>query len=159
MRALAAILCVAAPVQGLAQDIRFDIAATAACVEGGGGEACIGAAAGDCMEATPDGTTTIGMSLCTDRELTWWDARLNRVYGDLTGRLADMDADRAGYAPDQTDALAAMQRAWIAFRDAKCLSEMAEWGGGTGGGPAHISCLMHETARQAVYLQSRFPVR
>ncbi|WP_294623640.1 lysozyme inhibitor LprI family protein [uncultured Roseovarius sp.] len=157
MRALAVMLCFSAP--AMAQDIRFDIAPTARCVEEGGREKCIGKASGACMEATSDGYTTLGMSVCSDRELTWWDARLNRVYRDLKAELAAQDADMPDYAPDQEAALVEMQRAWIAFRDAKCLSEMALWGGGTGGGPAHVSCMMYETAEQTLYLETRFPMR
>ncbi len=47
-----------------------------------------------------------------------------------------------------------MQRAWIGFRDAKCGYEAAQWGGGTGAGPASVTCHLHETARQMLYLQS-----
>jgi uncharacterized protein YecT (DUF1311 family) len=45
-----------------------------------------------------------------------------------------------------------MQRAWIEFRDKACTYEAALWQGGTGQGPAAISCLMEQTARQALSL-------
>ena len=47
-----------------------------------------------------------------------------------------------------------MQRAWIAFRDARCNWEAALWQGGTGAGPAQLSCLMVETGRQTMALQN-----
>jgi uncharacterized protein YecT (DUF1311 family) len=49
--------------------------------------------------------------------------------------------------------LKAMQRAWIAYRDAACRHEQAQWMGGTGGGPARMSCHAHETAQQALRLE------
>ncbi len=157
MRALAALLCLAAP--AVAQDIRFDIAPTEACVEQGGAAECIGEATSACFNATDYGFTTAGMIQCISAEYEWWDARLNRVYRDLKAEFAAQDADMPDYAPDQVEALVEMQRAWIAFRDAKCLSEMAFWGGGTGGGPAHVNCMMYETAEQVLYLETRFPMR
>ena len=51
------------------------------------------------------------------------------------------------------ETLRGMQRAWIAYRDAKCEFVRAQWSGGTGQGPAMLSCLMQETGRQALWLQ------
>jgi uncharacterized protein YecT (DUF1311 family) len=99
--------------------------------------ACIGLSAGDCMETTAMGSTTVGMGFCLDRELTLWDGRLNAAYRDLMAA-----------------ALRAMQRGWIAFRDARCDYERAQWGGGTGGGPATLACLMQMTGEQALYLEA-----
>ena len=47
-----------------------------------------------------------------------------------------------------------MQRAWIGWRDATCDYERAQWGGGTGGGPATVACLMRLTGEQALYLET-----
>ncbi|MFT5363966.1 MAG: hypothetical protein ACI9VX_001592 [Dinoroseobacter sp.] len=46
-----------------------------------------------------------------------------------------------------------MQRAWIEYRDATCSYEAAQWGGGTGAGPAFAGCLTRLTAEQALYLE------
>jgi uncharacterized protein YecT (DUF1311 family) len=48
--------------------------------------------------------------------------------------------------PPVAEALRDMQRAWIAYRDASCDYERAQWGGGTGGGPATAGCLMRTRA-------------
>jgi uncharacterized protein YecT (DUF1311 family) len=106
------------------------------------------------MAATPDGQTTAGMVGCLDRERAQWDAWLNIVYQQLHAQLAAQDAAIASAAPKEAHALQGMQRAWIAFRDAKCGYEAAQWGGGTGAGPAAVRCHLHETARQMLYLQS-----
>jgi len=116
---------------------------------------CAGRAAAACM-ATPGGDSTIGMMHCLDAEWRFWDRRLNLAYA---ARM------QAGLAEDQemksirattgsiASALRDMQRAWIAFRDAACRYEQAQWLGGTGGGPATLACHLHETARQALKLE------
>jgi uncharacterized protein YecT (DUF1311 family) len=138
-----------------AQQIEFDISPTADCTAGDGGMACVGLAANSCMESSPGGYSTNGMSICTELELDWWDERLNRNYQLMRERARAFDADTADYAPPQEEALKEMQRAWIPFRDAKCEFVATEWGAGTGAGPATIWCLMDETARQALYLEER----
>ena len=54
-----------------------------------------------------------------------------------------MNADDPRIVEKIADSLRDMQRAWITFRDAKCDWETVQWGGGTGAGPARLSCLMH----------------
>ena len=159
MKAIALSLAVILPSAGIAQDLNFDIADTTYCLSASGTyaemESCIGAAANACMSATDMGSTTIGMSSCIDRELTFWDGRLNASYQDLRAKEQREDADYGsalGYVKQAT-ALREMQRAWIAYRDATCDYERAQWGGGTGGGPATVGCLMRMTAEQALYLE------
>ncbi len=141
-----------------AQDLPFDIRATSTCVEAAYApqdqSGCIGASADACM-ATPEGTSTYGMGGCLDAELTWWDDRLNRLYRDLMARHREDDAadDLPQGAPTRAGTLRDMQRAWIAYRDAACDHERALWGGGTGGGPATLECLMRLTALQAIHLE------
>lgn len=156
--ALATWLLLAAP--ALAQDLVFDPALTADCVAAAGvaeAGACIGRSAEACFTDTEGGQSTLGISACLERELAWWDGRLNDAYGRLRAIDADEDADPSGFAPPVTrvEALRAMQRAWIAFRDATCDYERAQWGGGTGGGPATIGCLMRMIARQSLYLEEQ----
>jgi uncharacterized protein YecT (DUF1311 family) len=118
---------------------------------------CAGLSASACMDATPDGGTTVGMVYCLDREAKFWDARLNAVYGVLRDRAAASDAEMArigSSAPRIEPALRDMQRAWITFRDATCAFEQSQWGGGTGGGPASVSCMLQMTAAQALYLET-----
>ena len=114
---------------------------------------CIGQAAQACIEATPGGYSTAGMVGCFDAELQWWDARLNATYREVMATAKAMDRDKADYAPSRVEALKAMQRAWIAFRDGKCAFARSEWGGGTGAGPAGVDCLLRETATQTLYLE------
>ena len=145
-----------------AQDLAFDIAPTSTCVEQADWSAgppydCVGAAADACME-TPDGSSTVGMGYCLDAELQWWDARLNQVYAGVMKQDKATDAEMAGTdatVPPLAENLKAMQRAWIPFRDAACEYEMAQWGGGTGQGPALVGCLMAETGRQTLRLEAR----
>jgi uncharacterized protein YecT (DUF1311 family) len=140
-----------------AQDVVFSPAATLSCLSATPAEnreTCIGLAAQRCIEATPGGYSTVGMSACLGAELDWWDARLNAAYRSVMAEARAMDAEAPDYAPKQAEALRDMQRAWIPFRDAKCAYERSQWGGGTGGGPATLGCLLHETAEQTLHLEN-----
>ena len=155
--ALAATLAAPAP----AQELAFDPGRITACLDGAttraAREACIGIAAESCMAETPGGSSTVGMGACLQRELAWWDARLNANYRRAMAEARDFDAgmtdaERGGARP-VARALRAMQRAWIPFRDATCAYERSFWTTGTGAGPAELSCLLRMTARQALYLE------
>ena len=105
---------------------------------------------------TPGGDTTIGMIECLEGELGYWDGRLNAAYVKRVAIAKEQDAEMrelGSAAASIEESLRAMQRAWIAFRDASCLYEQAQWMGGTGGGPGTMACHMHETARQALKLE------
>ncbi|MEM6727249.1 MAG: lysozyme inhibitor LprI family protein [Pseudomonadota bacterium] len=149
------------PLAAAADDLLFDIAPTTACLATKEGElaklTCAGLATTQCIEKSAFGYTTIGMSGCADREREWWDVQLNATYQALRAETLDFDAEMAelgGFAPPMAPALLEMQRAWITYRDARCGFEMSKWGGGTGGGPAIVSCLLHETARQTLLLEA-----
>jgi uncharacterized protein YecT (DUF1311 family) len=159
---LAGGLAMAGPTQA---DPVFSQDATEACVReayatspglsGHGVLDCVGRAAGACM-MTPGGDTTIGMMECLDAEVGYWDARLNTAYAERVAIAKEQDAEMRNLgsaAASIEESLRAMQRAWIAFRNASCLYEQAQWMGGTGGGPATAACHMHETARQALKLE------
>ena len=148
------LLALAGPVA--AQDLVFSAAITESCLASGEAEACVGEAAVACMEQSDGGQTTVGMGGCLDKELTYWDGQLNAAYRAVMARAKAVDAemqDLGATVSSQAKALLAMQRAWIVFRDEKCSYERSQWGGGTGGGPATLDCLMQETARQTFYLR------
>lgn len=158
MRSLFFVIALAAP--AAAQELVFDPGATATCVEAQETEAaaleCVGRAAQACMELTEGGYTTVGMTGCVAAEWRWWDEALNAAYRAALDEAKAADAENAEYgitAPPLEANLRDMQRAWIAYRDGLCAFEMSKWGGGTGGGPANVACLMNETARQTLILQ------
>lgn len=143
-----------------AQEVRFSPAATDACVAQAvtleGKRGCLGVSAQQCMGAGSGGSTTIGMMDCLDQEREYWDARLNAAYKAVRAkaRASDAELDNWGSsAPRTAPALKQMQRAWITYRDTTCEFERAQWGGGSGGGPAVLSCLMRLTGEQALYLE------
>jgi uncharacterized protein YecT (DUF1311 family) len=107
-------------------------------------ESCIGAI-NDVCQSTPEGMSTMGMVQCEDRELAVWDERLNKSYRDSLN----------GADPKYRDALRKAQRAWIAYRDARCAFPALENEGGSIVGPLTEYCMMEETARQALWLSER----
>ncbi len=143
----------------LAQDLKFSREYSVDCMaelEGDAQLTCIGASANACMADTPGGDTTVGMGGCLNAEWQYWDAELNDAYGELMTlyKASDAEAKAGGWtAPEQVAALKAMQRAWIGYRDARCDFERAKWGGGTGGGPATVQCMMEVTAAQTLLLR------
>ncbi|MEM8848996.1 MAG: lysozyme inhibitor LprI family protein [Pseudomonadota bacterium] len=157
--ALVAAVAVAALTKpALAQDITFTPSATAACLASEAPpRTCIGQSAEFCMEESPGGWTTVGMSACTWAEVEYWDDRLNAAYTALLAAHEAHDAENARLgitAPSLTETLRDMQRSWIPHRDANCAYERAWWGGGTGQGPAGAACMLQMTGEQALELES-----
>ena len=98
------------------------------------------------------------MGFCIQSELAFWDTRLNAAYGALMDIEEAQDSemrDLGAGITSMADALRAMQRAWIIYRDAACDYERSQWGGGTGGGPATAECMMRMTGLQALALETR----
>lgn len=160
MRGLALVFAVAAgTAQG--QEFEFSTHAVESCIAAKTGamqaDRCIGESASACMVTNDGGMTTVGMGYCLEKEWLYWDARLNAAYQRAMAEARRSDAELEELdvsAPKQAPALRQMQLAWIAFRDAKCDHAGALWGGGTGGGPATLSCLMVTTGEQALYLEN-----
>ncbi len=152
------VMVASAPVA--AQDLRIDAGAIHVCLEDAGPDGdktgCIGIASGQCMDL-PGGYSTYGMSECLNLELQWWDAWLNAAYKDARAYLKQNDTALQPPLNVQAQTLLDMQRAWIAFRDAKCGLEVAMFQGGTGAGPAQMSCMMHLAGAQALYLSTLGP--
>jgi uncharacterized protein YecT (DUF1311 family) len=149
----------AAPAQSKDPGLRFDGALIQDCLDAGGWRDCIGVGANACIEATPGGWTTVGTTGCTIAEAEWWDARLNAEYQALMARERQRDADWRPIPglpprPSGAEALRAMQRAWIAYRDATCFYEELQWWGGTGASGARAGCRMRLTAEQVLALIS-----
>jgi len=116
---------------------------------------CAGRAAQACM-ATPGGDSTLGTMDCLSAELTFWTDRMTAALAARTAAAIAADADpepRRGAPDPLAPRLEAMQQAWETLRDAACRYEQAQWLGGSGGGPATLSCALQETARQALRLE------
>ena len=122
----------------------------------GGSDSCIGSAADLCMEQNEGGYSTYGMSHCISLEAGWWDEMLNFEYARVLSEAAFLDGELSEDLPSVAEALREMQRAWITYRDASCAFEAAQWGGGTGAGPAYNGCVMRLTAEQAITLGGSF---
>lgn len=152
MKRLMALALLAGP--AFAQDgLVFSPVATETCLMQIGGDQCIGLSANLCMEVSEGGISTYGMGGCLSMEADYWDARLNAAYQTRLQYAKENDAD-LNLVQSQAEALRDMQRAWIAYRDARCGYEYSLWQGGTGGGPASVACFMQLTGEQALYLES-----
>lgn len=118
---------------------------------------CIGVGAAHCLQSEAGGSN-IGIGYCFGAEWQQWDGLLNQTYQTLLAEQAAADADMMEFNEALAvgeETLRDMQRAWIAYRDAACAFEYAQWGGGTGGGPASAQCHMELTARQTLFLMER----
>jgi uncharacterized protein YecT (DUF1311 family) len=133
--------------------------------------ACVGAASLACIEAGPDGQTTVGMMECYMAETAAWDAEFNAVYASLLAlaeamAAADPSAAEPSAAEPSGDAASAAdpaavshaallreaQRAWIAFRDADCAEAAGYWGEGSMRLVAGAECMMERTAGRTLEL-------
>ncbi|MCB1345529.1 MAG: DUF1311 domain-containing protein [Methylobacteriaceae bacterium] len=119
-----------------------------------GDRTCIGNAARFCMEATPEGQTTLGMSACLMAERDAWDRLLNEEYARARAESARVDAadtpDHAVRAARLRDA----QRAWIAYRDANCAVDYALPGGGSLRQITGAHCVLRMTAERSFELRA-----
>jgi uncharacterized protein YecT (DUF1311 family) len=142
-----------------AQDLSFDPFDTEQCLvntgHAGNPTDCIGVSAMACM-AQPSGESTYGMSFCLESELQFWDGMLNDSYQQLRTAMQDADRGLPDHLAVQASSLRDMQRAWIAYRDARCTHEASRWQGGTGSGPAFLNCAMMLTGEQALYLDALY---
>lgn len=119
--------------------------------------ACIGRISEPCM-GTPEGGTTIGMVDCLTQETLAWDVILNADWPKLRKLAKAIDEDQAMPGmelPSYAETLLTAQRAWLAFRDAECANQAAEWGAGSHRNIAYQSCFMALTARRTLALRAR----
>ncbi|RED11880.1 lysozyme inhibitor LprI family protein [Pontivivens insulae] len=153
----------AAAVPAAGQDFAYSDDATVQCLNQAEANAttplyCIGASADQCIDDNPHGSSTIGLGVCFSEEAGFWDSVLNAEYQRLLGETAEFEkanADAGINAPPLEPSLRDMQRRWIDYRDQRCTFEAAQWGGGTGMGPATAECFMRATAEQALYLRTQ----
>jgi len=146
IRGLLVVLAALAVSPALAKD-KPDARAAAAiedCVKSksatGMGETCIGIVSGPCLDKAAD-PSTAGMVACVARERAVWDDILNETYNRLRAKLDDK----------QQQKLRAMQRAWIAVRDATC-GFYWDFYQGTMASPMSAGCVNKETAERALFL-------
>ena len=117
-------------------------------------EACVGII----YSACPSGAgSTFEMVQCSVAESDYWDARLNRVYGELRDLYVEQDAEERGYNEDAVQLapmLLTAQRAWIKYRDESCAMQRNLFRGGTMGRITAADCMNSMTAARALELES-----
>ena len=107
---------------------------------------CIGIVADPCPNAP--GANTFTIVVCHMREQKIWDGYLNEWYGEAEKRLAD--------EPAALTALKDAERAWIAFREAKCGYWEKRYAGGTFASVVTGDCMRVETGRRALEMRAIF---
>ncbi|MDO5658064.1 MAG: lysozyme inhibitor LprI family protein [Paracoccus sp. (in: a-proteobacteria)] len=118
-------------------------------------DSCIGVVSRACLEAS-GGSSTVAIATCLRQEYELWDARLNQSYQAVLAASEATDKEMAelgSAAEAQAPLLREMEQSWTRFRDAACAYERSRWGGGTGGGPAALDCMIRLTAQHSVWLQ------
>jgi uncharacterized protein YecT (DUF1311 family) len=105
---------------------------------------CIGIVADPCPNAA--GANTFTIVACHMREQKIWDGYLKQWYGEAVKRLAD--------DPEALTALKEAERAWIAFRNAKCGYWGKRYAGGTFASVVTGDCMRVETGRRALELRA-----
>lgn len=103
---------------------------------------CVGVISKPCMEQ-PGGDSTVGMTMCFDRETKAWDDLLNIEYQKLLGTLD----------PNAVIKVRTAQRAWIASRDADCAVPYGLFEGGTIAQPMSVECMQDATATRTLQLR------
>ena len=117
---------------------------------------CVGEGASLCMELREGGDTTVGITRCLADEATVWDDLLNEAYGQAMSFARALDDEDAAVFPEyaiRANQLRDAQRAWIAYRDAKCAAEYAMWGAGTMRQIAAAGCQLQTTAERTFELR------
>lgn len=98
-----------------------------------------------CSFESDDGRSQLGLIDCANREVSVWEDRLNTTYAALMAKAA----------PKTRDGYRKMQRAWIAYRDARCAAEAsAETVNTDRQSNIMVSCALDATARQALILDN-----
>ena len=103
---------------------------------------CVGVVANGCIQKAGDSNGT--RIECYERARAVWDAHLNQAYKRL----------RVESEPDVRASYQKVQRAWMAYRDARCNLPPIGFKGSMAG-PMQAWCLFHLTADQALWLEGR----
>lgn len=126
----------------------FDIAPTADCAAAGGGASCAGLAAAACMAADP-----AMADACLAAEADWWRAERDRAFAAALAMAQGRDsATWENPPPSMAAGLRDMERAWLAFRDARCGMERSRWWEHPDAERHWRGCMMRMTAAEVAVL-------
>lgn len=92
-----------------------------------------------------------GMNMCAYRDYQKADRALNIVWPKVKAKMKVLDEDTREYFPHQAngeESLLKAQRAWIDYRDGQCISEGAQFAGGSIRPLIENSCLASLTRKR-----------
>lgn len=160
MACLLACLLLAAGPSEAQQAYSFTPEATETCLAEARGSAaqrgCIGASARTCHQAIRQADMT-DIALCMTAETEYWAARMETAYGAMMARAETLDAGVDTSRPGSfrmTDDLAAMQEAWLVWREKSCAFESIQRRGKPDRMVSAANCMMKLTGEQALYLEA-----
>lgn len=95
------------------------------------------------------------LNQCLAREYAAADAELNRVWKPAYAEMQRLDRDYGASAPGPgyAEALLTSQRAWIAYRDAQCLTESNAMRGGSAQPMILYGCKTSMTRERTMFLR------
>ncbi|MGR3467574.1 MAG: lysozyme inhibitor LprI family protein [Shimia sp.] len=134
----------------VAQDLYVDTGLIENCLASEPRHACIGRTAAACIDSGGAGAV---VGYCYGQELDYWDELLNIFYRDARDAARARDAEEGDVPWLVAPPLLQMQREWIAYRNQRCETVGALYGGGTGAGRAGTECRMRATAEQVFVLR------
>ncbi|MDQ2095392.1 lysozyme inhibitor LprI family protein [Rhodalgimonas zhirmunskyi] len=145
------------------QVIKFSPEATVACIAQAKTEGtrmdCVGTSAKACFNRIK-GRSTGDIAACMAQETNFWQRRMDKALDAMREKAKAEDAAfmktaKAKYVPFKlTEDLETMQERWAAFREARCAVEAMMRRGTRFTSTAAASCVMQETARQAMFLET-----
>lgn len=150
------------------QVIKFSPEATVACIGKAKTEGtrmdCVGASAKACFNRIK-GRSPGDIAACMAQETNFWQRRMDKALGAMRVRAVEEDAAfaktaKAKHVPFKlAEDLETMQAEWADFREARCAVEAMMRRGTRFTSTAAAACVMQETARQAMFLESAVAYR
>lgn len=147
-----------APAAAAAKDqLRFDPHFVLDCLQGGGWDDCVGAAAEACAAGSAGGADSLRVgALCAALETAYWEEGLAELLAEIIARDDTLDA-AVGVDPQQgprSALLTGLHEAWRDFRDLSCVYEGLRWGTPAEAAAAEAGCRMRLTGEHVLVLRS-----
>jgi uncharacterized protein YecT (DUF1311 family) len=107
-------------------------------------------------DACGEAASTYEINACLDKAYTRLDAELNAAYRRLGEAIPRKDFPDPKARQQWLEAMRKTQRAWVAYKEARCNGEVPfQWYGGTGATGASLGCMIAETEKRIAELREQ----